>query len=689
MIENDPVTGLWTFRTFQTQVSKEIERNPKGAADGEFAICYCDVLRFKMVNDMFGVEEGDKLLKFMALLWKEYAGEEGEACRVEADRFVVFVHKKGEELEQMIKDYLKALSTYPIPYEIICNIGVFVTTGERMSVRAMVDRAIIAHASAKGDFLNRYNFYSESQRDAILSEQEIVGMMIAALEEKQFVVYYQPQYDHTNHMLVGSEALVRWIHPKRGLISPAKFVPIFEKNGFITKVDMYVFESVCEFQCRCMVNGTPIVPISVNVSRRDIYQKDFVENLEEIRRKYDVPVEYIRLEITESAVIGGPQYISEVLDQLHKYGYVVEMDDFGSAYSSLNVLKSVPFDILKLDMGFLSEEGDQKNGGIIVSSVIRMAKWLGFPVIAEGVEIPEQADYLQSIGCRYIQGYLYAKPMPESEYTALLFESDTGKTIPPMSLIDTMNAYDFWNPTSLETLIFSNYVGGAAIFEYRNGKIEVLRANKKYVSEINNILREKDIIEDDPMRFFDEKNHRIYMEMIERAIASGEEEECETWRTYEGYDPVCLRSNARMIGKSADAYLFYGMIRNITAEKKAMEELMHREKLFRAASEQANIYYWEYDVKTKDMVPCFRCRRDLHFPTVMQNYPEPAIEMGVFPPEVADSYRQFMKRIENGEADIEMDIPLTEDRVMFHVHYTTEFDEEGKPVKAYGSAIPV
>ena len=258
-----------------------------------------------------------------------------------------------------------------------------------------------------------------------------------------------------------------------------------------------------------------------------------------------------------------------------------------------------------------------------------------------------------------------------------------------MSLIETMNAYDFWNPKSLDTLIFSNYVDGAAVFEYRNGNIEVLRVNKRYVKEIHDTLCEQDIIEKDPMRFFDEENNKKYREMIERAIASEEEEECRTWRSYEDHAPVCLQSTVRLIGKSADAYLFYATIHNVTAEMKAIEELQCREKLFRMASEQANIYYWEYDVKTKDMIPCYRCMRDLHFPPVTKNYPDCAVEMGVVPADVAEDYRAFMKRIEDGEKEIEMDFPLTKNRIMFHISYTTEFDAKGNPVKAYGSAVPL
>ncbi len=686
---HDPLTGLWNFKTFLDRVTEKIDNHPEQVANGEYAMVYCDIMRFKIVNDMFGVDEGDRLLKFMSLLWQEQAGVDAEICRVESDRFAILAHKKDEALQEMVEGFLDALTTYPIPHEIVCNIGIYVVTPDKITARAMVDRAIIAQEIAKGDFVNRYNFYDESQRDAILGEQEIVGMMITALEEEQFVVYYQPQYDHVTRTMVGAEALVRWLHPTRGLIPPDKFIPIFEKNGFITNLDRYVFEQVCKYQKKCLENGSSMVPISVNLSRRDLYRPSFAKNLNSIRLAYDVPVQWVRLEITESAVMGGLHFISQVLDELHEYGYIVEMDDFGSGYSSLNVLKSIPFDILKLDMEFLSNAGEDNNGGIIVSSVIRMAKWMGFPVIAEGVELENQADYLQSVGCRYMQGYLYSKPLPQAEFDKLLQGSDSGETIPPMNLIDSMNATDFWNPDSLDTLIFSNYVGGAAIFELKNGKIEVLRVNKKYVSEIACNQHEQDILAGDSMRFFDDVNSEIYFKTIQRAIDTGGEEECETWRTYGNGESVCIRSTIRMLGQSLDSYLFYGMIRNITTEKKVEAEIKYREKLFTSASEQVNIYYWDYNFETKEMRPCFRCMRDFNLAPTVQNYPQPLIDIGVFQPQYVEMYCGLLKELEEGREGFEVDIPLTADLIPFRVRYTTEFDENGKPVKAFASAVKI
>lgn len=691
--EYDDLTGLLNCNAFGSRVEEVIKADPEGVADGEYAMVYFDVLRFKAINEMFGMEEGDRLLRYIAETVRRAVKKTDIICRVGSDRYIYFTHSKGEELERQLDIFFTLLGQYDLLFEITCNVGVYVTESTAVSVNTMMDRAILAQSTIKGSYTERYNFYTESLRFNLLGEQEIAGFMAEALAEKQFVVYYQPQYDHSTGGLLGAEALVRWLHPDRGMISPGVFIPIFEKNGFITKLDLYVFKQVCLFLRKCRERGMPMVPISVNFSRYDIFQPDFVEQLEAIRKVNDVPVKYLRVELTESAIIGGSQHVNEVVKKLRRFGYVVEMDDFGSGYSSLNVLRELELDLIKLDMLFLSEKSEDNRGGTIISSIVRMAKWLNLPVIAEGVETMKQADFLRSIGCNYIQGYLYSKPLPEKEYEAVLKLSKTEEILLKDNSFDVKNTYDFWDPKSLETLIFSNYVGGAAIFEYYDGKVEILRVNQKYLKELGLGITEREVIEADPLQALDEHNRKIYGNMLRRAIETGEEQEGDTWRKVVskccGEGMICVRSNIRLLGKNGEVYLFYGMIRNVTAEKEYFKWLTDNEKRFKAASEHAKIYYWEYSVATKEMRPCFRCMRDFGLPAVLTNYPESAIERGIFPPEVADLYREWHRQIDNGVPEIEGILPLTEARVLHKVSYTTEFDENGRPVKAYGSATPV
>jgi len=523
-----------------------------------------------------------------------------------------------------------------------------------------------------------------------IANSRILQDSAAAFEKREFEVYYQTQYDISTGMIIGAEALVRWNHPEFGLLSPYYFIELFEQHDLISKLDIYVFEEVCGILRYCIDKGIDLIPISVNLSRKDVYNGRFIERMEEIREMYGIPVKLIRLEVVEYIAAEGADKACAVINKLHSLGYTVELDDFGSGYSSLNMLKDISYDILKLDMRFLAGDNNGR-GGTILSNVVRMAKWLEMPVIAEGVETEEQAAFLKSIGCDYVQGYLYSKPIPEKDYLAEVLKSDSSVIMPSLQLKETVNPTSFWDHKSIETLIFNSFVGAAAVFRYSHtGEVEFLRVNHKYVHELHMNITEKEVIYTNPWDNMDEDNRAAYQSTLKLAIETGSEQECETWRYVKssccGYDKLCIRSTLTMIGMSDGEYIFYAVIRNITAEKEKVLEGMRYEAQFRNITEQVNIYYWEYTVATKEMRPCFRCMRDLGLPPVVRNYPEPAIEQGIFPQDYADMYRDWHRQIADGVEHLEAIIPLTVGRVPFRVRYTTEFDELGRPIKAYGSA---
>jgi len=681
------LTGLMTREAFLNRLS-----GPEAAAG---AVVYFDVQRFKIINSLFGMPEGDRLLSHIAICIRENLGERDFACQLNADRFAFYIDGGKQQVEQCVEKLFDEIATFGLPFEISCNAGIYLLEGVKPAADKILDCAIMAQNQVKGSFSHRFCWYTEALWESLMGHHEITGMMRKALQNREFLVYYQPQYNHSTGMMVGAEALSRWLNPEKGLIPPGQFIPAFEKSGFITQLDEYVFTEVCAFLRRCLDRSMSVVPVSVNLTRYDLFAPGFLDKLADIREQYGVPAKYVRIEITESSALGSSHFINKALAILHSHGFTVEMDDFGSGYSSLNILKDIDFDIIKLDMSFFEkEQAPTGRAGTILSSVVRMVNWLQLPLIVEGVEVAEQADFLRSIGCDHIQGYLYSKPLPEAEFERLLRESPTGMPAPHMRLIESMDAGRFWSEDSLETLIFSNFVGGAAIFDYRKGgKAEILRVNEKYLRELGMNLSEKEVVNHDPMDTMDSSDLSIYRQTIDRAIETGDEEECETWRTITssccGQDRICVRSTMRVIGRSKGEYIFYAMIRNITAEKRRYADILDSERRFRAASEQVNIYYWEYTIATHEMRPCFRCMRDLGLPALLTNYPDSAIEMGIFPPEVADMYRDWHRQIAEGVPSLEAVIPLTVGRVPFHVRYTTEFDENGRPIKAYGSAALV
>ena len=504
-----------------------------------------------------------------------------------------------------------------------------------------------------------------------------------ALKDSKIYLCYQPQYNHSTHQMVGAESLMRWRDDEEGEQYPSDFIPILEESGIIYDADIYVFEEVCKFLRKCIDKQIPVVPISFNISRYDIYGHNYVEAIESIRRKYEVSPEYLRAEITESSAIGGPELVNEVLTQLHEYGYVVEMDDFGTGYSSLNILKDLDVDIIKLDMRFLSGEITGR-GGLILNSIIQMSKWLNTPMIAEGVETMTQADFIKSLGCNYIQGYLYAKPMKEEDFIVLLKSSTIENEQVTNNEKPQMDVYRFFDPESAETAFFNSYVGPAVICSYEEGKIEIIRANDKYFKETFTDIKSKNA-ED----IFGKENMEIYRETMEKAIESNDEEIFETQKTIFGpceTKTIYLKSCIHVIGNISGKVVLYIATYNITNEKEIKDDIKENEIKFRYASEHTGTYSWEYDIKKKEMRPCSLCRRDLGLPELIENYPEPVLG-NLFPWDYADMYREWHRKLSNGEKHLKGIIPLTEHRIPYIVEYTTVFDRNGQPVKAYGSAI--
>ena len=689
--KNEDFLRVISEESFTTGLRDFLQQNPEIRGG---MVCF-DIQCFSSINSMFGMEQGDRLLRYIAQQIQIAAAPWSFVFRCGADLFCVFVPGKQAEVERRVTELFDRIARFDLPFDIRCNAGIYLMDSSANVIDAM-GGAILAHKRVKGSFTQQFCYYTDDIRATVLEEQKIVGAMSTALIQEQFHVYYQPQYNHTTQRLIGAEALVRWNHPEQGIIPPDRFVPVFESTGFITELDQYMFRHVCAFLRRQLDAGVLLVPVSVNLSRVDLFSPRFLERLEQTRREFDIPPKYLRFEITESSVKGDSQFINHVLDKLHQCGYIVEMDDFGSGYSSLTILKDVDFDLIKLDTRFFQDEQRQLGrGGLILQSVVRMINWLGLPMIAEGVEKLEQADLLRSIGCDYIQGYLYAKPMPEQAFETLLRGSHIGQPIQAPRFSSSSTSWRLWTD-SMEALMLSNYASGAAIVEYdrESKRSEALRVNRKFLRELGMNLSEKDIVGKDLLPTLEPEGQKACQKAIEDAIATGQEQEFDSWSSVHstccGDERMCLRITILAVARSREVYTLFIAIRNITSSRTQLDRMLDGERRFMAASEQADIYYWEYIVATHEMRPCFRCIRDLGLSPVMKNYPECAIEKGIFPPEVAEQYRQWHRLIDAGKAEkLEAVMPLTSQRILYHVRYTTQLDELGHPIKAYGSATKV
>ena len=397
-----------------------LEENPEKT----FAFIRLDIDRFKMINSFYGIAEGDRLLKYVAGVIRQSVKSYDlyQFGRINADVFGICIGVEDSDgaisFAQSIREKMKKYENLNCYLETCA--GCYMITDNSMEPSEIYDKATIAAKECKGKYMIHEALYTEKMGEQLWEEQQIVNEMDRALQEEQFVVYFQPKYELEHYAPCGAEALVRWKKPDGTMVSPGKFIPVFEKNGFIIKLDYYVWEKVCQFIREELKAGKDPQPISVNVSRVNLYNPKFLESLIDLVEKYRIPPRYLYLELTESVFSDVETVILRTVEALHKVGFTILMDDFGSGYSSLNVLKNVQLDVLKIDMKFMSKGGEDKRGSKIIEAVIKMAESLKMPVIAEGVEEKHQVEMLKALGCDYIQGFYFSKPMPMEDYRRLI-----------------------------------------------------------------------------------------------------------------------------------------------------------------------------------------------------------------------------------------------------------------------------
>ncbi len=559
-IQRDKLTNLYNREGFFERVEEMIKEHEAGF----YVMSSFDIDNFKLYNEQYGMVRGDLLLKKIASCVADDMEEIGGiGARITADNFAVLLPASNQDMNilQQIQD--KKLMNAK-QQTVNFSVGRYLVTDT-----SLYDRAYIAKQSIKGRYDKHIAYFDEKMLDTLLQNQSIVSEMEKALVEKQFEAWFQPQYNHATGALIGSEALVRWRHPQKGIIPPGLFIPLFEQNGFIYELDKYVWRQVCSYLRKWMDEGRNPLPVSVNISRYDVFRTDLINVLMGLIEEYNIPLDLLRLEITESAFSKSTQRLVDFVRKLVELGFTVEIDDFGSGYSSLNTLKNVPAQEVKLDMLFLEDQNATQRGGNIIESIVRMAKWIGMTVIAEGVETKEQADFLKSIGCSYIQGYLYAKPMPADEFEEHCKNATKENRLLTLETVEEMNNNAFWNPNSIDTLIFNSYVGAACIFEFKNGSIEMLRVTDKYAKMLSNgALSIDEILRIDMMKHMDLKESGASFAALVRAI----QEKKEYVGEFLFLDlPKCphktyLRSTLRTIARAEDRFLIYCISENITAQ---------------------------------------------------------------------------------------------------------------------------
>ncbi|MEG1890863.1 MAG: EAL domain-containing protein [Clostridia bacterium] len=583
LAEFDALTGIYNKSMFFRATREMLDANPEEA----FVFLRFDVDRFQLINSFFGTEEGDRLLKFIARCVRATAMKLAKFTygRIESDIFCCCTSYQPQALETILRESRTMLAEYNPAYDIVPSIGIYVVEAPALSVETMYNCATLAAKTCKGNYVDYYTYYNESMSKALTLEQEITNEMNAALENEQFQIYLQPKYNIQLNAICGAEALVRWMHPIKGILSPGEFIPVFERNGFIIKLDAYVWEQACKCLRRWIDEGMHPQPISVNVSRVNLYNPKLVEALLQLVRRYQLEPALLNLELTESAYTDNPTAASETIAQLQSHGFLIMMDDFGSGYSSLNILKDIAVDVLKIDMRFLSDTKIPGRGENIITSVVRMAKWLNIPVITEGVETQEQMDFLRSIGCDYIQGYYFARPMPVADYEALCRQQTIG--FRPKTERASQYQYDelfVKNPKIGKRL--NDVQQAAAIYEVSENQVELLRVNNSYYTLFGQQAMTMNAPE--PLSTMDPEYRATVLDAFNACVQTKRSAECTYVRSRADGAPTWIHIVMTYESCVGDKHIVTGILTDITLKMEIDRELQRYRASLLSRHENAN-----------------------------------------------------------------------------------------------------
>jgi diguanylate cyclase (GGDEF)-like protein/PAS domain S-box-containing protein len=561
----DVQTGLLNVTSFMKNANELFNKNP----DKSYVIFHGDINRFKVVNNLYGYLTGNEVLKIVAASLKNAVGKDGLCARLGGGTFCICMENLEDNIKRILDITNFDCKNLGIEFPITMRFGVYASNDTNMELTEMMNCATLCMDVNISTFQNTFTFYNDTYRKSKLQEVEITSKIQKALDNHEFSIWFQPQYKSNSGELVGAEVLCRWNNQNGKVIFPEVFIPIAEKNGFIKKIDMEVWKMAFSTMGKWIKNDVRLLPISINISRISLENDNFIYNIMNLARDYDVPPRLIHFEITETAYMDNPQNMINRINKLRNLGYKIAMDDFGSGYSSLNTLKDMPIDILKLDMGFLKEQSNMDKGGKIISSLAQMAQNLGYETIAEGVETQEQAYFLKGIGIDVIQGFLYSKPIQESKYLELLSSQQKVVEVETKETEQFQEINNFYNVNSNESFIFDKFLGPAAIFDFnqKNNKLQLLRVNQKAlkICGLTNISNGR------LMRFLknfsSKESKEIFIETIKKSIKiNSESVGFLKEKDFANNDQMYIKFHASPIYQKDDIYTIFILFEDITDE---------------------------------------------------------------------------------------------------------------------------
>ncbi len=476
--EKDPLTDLHYIRSFMLAAGEFL----RDAQPGAYGMVAVDMEHFRIINKLYGRESGDKLLVYIAGCLRQcQRANGGVAGYFGGDNFCIVMPLRMELIYALWAQIAAGAAQWNKLAKFLPAFGVYQIDGLDVPLETMYDRATMALSHAIGNLANRICVYEPSMEDALAEEWQLLSEIRMGLDNDEFTFYAQPQCNITTGKIVGAESLVRWIHEGQ-VIPPGRFIPVLEKNGTVTALDEVVWMKVVQWLRSWMDRGYRPVPISINISRIDILSIDVPTYLAELAAAYDIPVKYIKCEITESAYAEEGIQVDNTVRRLREAGFTVMMDDFGSGYSSLNTLKSLAVDVLKVDMCFLEMSAENEQKGIsILESVVNMARLMGAPIIVEGVENHYHEKLLRNMGCQYAQGYYYYRPMPVEQLEHLLADErrlDSGGL--QCKQVESLHMREFLDGNLFSDAMVNNILGPSAFYDVYENQVRITRVNEQY-----------------------------------------------------------------------------------------------------------------------------------------------------------------------------------------------------------------
>ena len=485
-----------------------------------YCIVAIDIEHFRLFNKLYGRSSGDEVIRYIYTCLKQSALEyDGIDAYLGGDNFVAFLPDDDEVLNNIRQKIIKKFSEWNNTSAFFPLFGVYTIKDTSVLPELMYDHAMLALSHAEEDYKWHICRYTIEMESSLEKEVYLLAAIEEGLEKGEFTFFAQPQCNIATGQIVGAEALVRWQKPDGEVLLPGGFIPVLEKNKMIDQLDRYVWEKVCQWLKGWIDQGYSPVPISINVSRIDIYAMDVPKYIFSLLEKYQIPEHLIKIEITESAYTENNNRISHAVNTFRNRGLVVMMDDFGCGYSSLNMLKNIPVDVLKLDMRFLQfKEEERQKSAHILESIVNMAGLLHLPIVVEGVENESQEKFVQKLGCRYIQGFYYYKPLPIKKFEELLRDKrqiDTQGLV--YKQVEPMHIREFIDTNFVSDSMLNNVLGPVVFFEVLGGDIKITRVNEQYFRMLGEQHFEEDI-QKEFLKRIPEEERCVFHRMIEKAF---------------------------------------------------------------------------------------------------------------------------------------------------------------------------